>query len=191
MISYRAYTLAKRSAGRHVNEYKTVLTSPFQMEIIQYNSTCCCKETQSTTGWNQFMFHLHYTGISKVVVVFLPVSTHFIQAYVVWNSPIYCKRASICCANWIALIVEGVYCMTELFWKLLLNEVCVKIILISSSRWWRFLTATSAIEIIKGVLHPKPNHVLHSISKLSTSFCKIMYASYSKVSKKLKNGIKI
>ena len=32
--------------------------------------------------------------------------------------------------------------------------------------------------------------VLHSISKLSTSFWKIMYASYSKLSKELKNSIK-
>ena len=53
--------------------------------------------------------------------------------------------AYTCCANWIAWSVKGVYCMTELFWKQLLNEVRVKIILISSSRWWRFLTATSAI----------------------------------------------
>ena len=61
----------------------------------------------------------------------------FMQAYAVYSN----KRTSVCCANWIALSVEGVYCMTELFffWKQLMNEVRVKIILISSSRWWRFL----------------------------------------------------
>ena len=65
-----------------------------------------------------------------------------------WNARIYSKRASVCCAKWIALSVEGVYCMTEFFWKQLLDEVRVKIILISSSRWWRFVTATSAIGLI-------------------------------------------
>ena len=34
-------------------------------------------------------------------------------------------------------------------------------------------------------------YVLCSISKLSTSFWKIIYASYSKLSKELKNSIKI
>ena len=68
------------------------------------------------------------------------------QVYVVWNVRIYSKCASVCCAIWIALSVEGVYCRTELFWKQLLNEVKVKIILISSSRWWCFHTATSAID---------------------------------------------
>ena len=49
--------------------------------------------------------------------------TTYIQAYVVWNTPIYSKRASVCHANWIVLSVEGIYCMTVLFWKQLLNEV--------------------------------------------------------------------
>ena len=39
------------------------------------------------------------------------------------------------------------YCMA-IFWKQLLDEVRVKRILISSSCWWRFLTATSAIQMI-------------------------------------------
>ena len=38
----------------------------------------------------------------------------------------------------------------------------------------------------------KPNeHVLYSISKLPTPFWKIIYASYIKLSKELKNGIAI
>ena len=84
---------------------------------FQYNSTCCCKETPSTTGWNHksLYFYPHYTGISKVV--FPSVRTHFLQAYVIWNARIYCKPASVCCANWIALSVEGIYCMTDLFLK--------------------------------------------------------------------------
>ena len=46
---------------------------------------------------------------------------------------------------------------------------------------------------VKGVLHLLPPilHVLYSISKLSTSFRKMIYASYSKFSKELKNSIKI
>ena len=85
---------------------------------------------------------------------FLPVRTHFIPAYVMWNVRIYSKLASVCFANWIALSmlsVDGVYCMTDLFWKQLLKKVLVKIILISSGRWWRFVTATSAIELISGL----------------------------------------
>ena len=37
----------------------------------------------------------------------------------------------------------------------------------------------------------KNQHVLCSISKLSTPFLKMMYAPYTKLSKKLKNGIEI
>ena len=47
---------------------------------------------------------------------------------------------------------------------------------------------------LKGVLHllpPKAPNVLCSISKISTSFWKIIYASYGKLSKELKNSIKI
>ena len=106
---------------------------------------CCCKEMPSTTGWNHYIFTR--TILESAKLFFLPVRTHFIQAYVVWNARIYSKRASVCCANWIALSVEGVYCMTELFWKQLLKEVRVKIILISSSHWWCFITATSATVI--------------------------------------------
>ena len=113
------------------------------------NSTCCCKETASTTGWNHCIFYPHYTGISKVA--FLPLCSHFMQAYVVWNARIYSKRTSVCCAIWIALSVKGIYCTTELFWKQLMNEVGVKIILILSSRWWRFVTAASAIDGIFSV----------------------------------------
>ena len=50
-----------------------------------------------------------------LLVFLLPVRTHFIQAYFVWIACIYSKRSSVCYANWIALRVEGVYCMTELF----------------------------------------------------------------------------
>ena len=95
------------------------------------NLWCCFKETPSTTGWNHDIFYPHYTEISKVV--FLPVQTHFIKVYVVWNAHIYSKCASVCCANWIASSVEGIYCMTELFWKQLLNDVWINIILISPS----------------------------------------------------------
>ena len=90
------------------------------------------------------IFYPHYTRISKVV--FRPLRTHFIQAYVVWNARIYCKHTSVCCANLIALSVEGIYCMTELFFfKQLLNEV--RVILRSSSRWWRFVRATSVVGV--------------------------------------------
>ena len=101
------------------------------------NSTCCCKETPSRTAlyWNQQSF------------LFLPVHTHFLQAYVVWNVHIYSKRTSVCCVNWIALKFKGVYWMTELFWKQLLNEAQVKIIVISSSCWLRFIAATCSIGI--------------------------------------------
>ena len=98
------------------------------------SSTCCCKETPSTTGWNHYIFYPHYTGIRKGFF-FLQICTHFIQMYVVSNT--HTKQ--------IALSVDGVYCMTELFCKQLSNEVLVKIIPILSSRWWRFVTATSPI----------------------------------------------
>ena len=43
---------------------------------VTNNSTCCCKETPSTTGCNHQIFYPHYTGISKVVVVFFSARTH-------------------------------------------------------------------------------------------------------------------
>ena len=56
------------------------------------------------------------------------------------------KRASLCCANWIVLSFKSVYCITDFFFlKQLLDEVRVKS-LISSIRWWCFLTATSAFQ---------------------------------------------
>ena len=47
--------------------------------------------------------------------------------------------------------------------------------------------------LLKGVLHPLPQnlHVLCSISKLSTPFWKIIYASYSILFKELKNSTTI
>ena len=50
--------------------------------------------------------------------------------------------------------------------------------------------------VLRGYCTPYPKklqnkHVLCSISKLSTSFWKIIHASYSKLSKELKNSIKI
>ena len=50
---------------------------------------------------------------------------------------IYRKHASICCVNWIALSVGGMYWMTELLgnnFSDLLDDAQVKIFLISSSR---------------------------------------------------------
>ena len=63
-----------------------------------------------------------------------------------WNAQIYSKHASVCCVNWIVLSVAGIYYKTEFFWKQVLDEVRVKIIVISPSRGWRFHTATSAID---------------------------------------------
>ena len=63
----------------------------------------------------------------------------------VWNAHIYNICSSTCCANWIALSIKGVHCMTGIYWKQLLDEVRVKIILISTSHWWRFVAATFAI----------------------------------------------
>ena len=68
------------------------------------------KETSSTTGWNHYIFY--HTILESAKMFFLPVHTHFIQAYVVWNARIYSKRPSECCANWIALSVKGIYCIT-------------------------------------------------------------------------------
>ena len=62
-----------------------------------------------------------------------------------WNVRIHRKCASVCCAEWIVLSVESVYIAWHLFWEQLLDEVRVKLILISPRRWWRFVTATSAI----------------------------------------------
>ena len=72
----------------------------------------------------------------------------------IYNKSMLCEMRAftanthVCCANWIVLTVEGIYpslCCMTVFWKQNLNEMWVKIILISSSCWWYFVTATSAI----------------------------------------------
>ena len=85
--------------------------------------------------------------ISKVV--FPSIRHTFITSVCCVNALIYSKRTSACCANWIVSSVTGIYCMPEFLENNspdFLDEVGVKIIQISSSRWWRFIIATSAIE---------------------------------------------
>ena len=102
------------------------------------------------------------TILESAKLFFLPARTHFIQAYDVWNPCIYCKYASVCFANWIALSVKRIYCMPELYWKQLWNEVRVKIILILSSCWWRFVTATCATLFMKSCCHLYKHHLFAS-----------------------------
>ena len=76
-------------------------------KLLCSNSRCCCKETPSTTGCNVDIFHLHYTGTSKVV--FLSATYAFLTSVHCVKHAYYSKRARVCCANWIALRVEGLY----------------------------------------------------------------------------------
>ena len=59
----------------------------------------------STTRWNHCIFCQHYTGISKVV--FFCQHAHISYKRMLCETYIYSKRASICCANWIALSVRA------------------------------------------------------------------------------------
>ena len=122
----------------------TILTQYLFMILLYSfltNSRCCCKETPSMTGWNHAIFYPQWNQQCCC-----SASTHAFHTSILCETCIYIKRASVCCANWIALSIEGIYCMTEFFWKQLLNEVRVKIILISPCHWWHFVTATSAIQ---------------------------------------------
>ena len=122
-------------------------------------------------AWLHHIFFTRTTLESAKLFFF----SFFLPVRVVWNAHIYSKH-SVNCANWIALSVEAVYCMTELFWKQLLNEVGVKIILILSSRWWHLITATSAIELKPVALHLVPIDVMsiltysHQIGMITTLF---------------------
>ena len=71
-------------------------------------------------------FYLHYAAIGKVV--FSVSNTR------IYNKCMLCKMSAFKASTqayavwsaWIALSVEGIYCITELFWKQLLDEVQVK-----------------------------------------------------------------
>ena len=87
---------------------------------------------------DEIIIFFTHTILESAKLFFLQVHMHFLQAYVVWNARIYSKHASICCAYWIELRVEGVYCTAELFWKQLFEWSAGRNIP-------DFVTATSAI----------------------------------------------
>ena len=94
------------------------------------NSSCCCKETPSTAGWKLDIFYPHCTGIRKVV--FLLATYASSNKRMLSETHIFIANASVCSVNWIALRVKGIYWMAELFWKQLMDDVRVKIIMVSA-----------------------------------------------------------
>ena len=122
------------------------------------NSTYCCKETPSTIGWNHILPALYWNQQS----CFFCQYAHFSPKRMLCETRAFiAKRLDVRCANWIALSVDGIYCMTELFLKTTFEWI----VLISSSRWWHFVTATSAILTFQTKQQKKKNTFSKYISK--------------------------
>ena len=108
---------------------------------------CCCKETPPMAGWNLGYFTRTIQEISRVV--FLSVYAFIIKHM------LYESRASVASAQGY-VVRTGLHQVLRAYiaWQSFLEnnfadflyKAWVKVIPISSSCWWRFVTATSAMD---------------------------------------------
>ena len=108
------------------------------LHLVLNNRRCCCKETPSTTGWNHDIF------TRTILESCFSASTFHTSVYCVKRVHFYQERKCMLCELGCHKC-RGRTLHDRAFLKTTFEWSALKLILISSSRWWRFLSVTSAV----------------------------------------------